>query len=112
MRESMAMRLKQFAQILTDKITCRRRIQLYMEHTIGWVARPKHGLDGYIRRGKFKKSSNLNELFRLSYLTEERMNLIHSEGEYRVSGSEHSAALYEKALTQVLEELPVYWADG
>jgi len=31
------------------------RTEFYSDHNIGWVARPKHGVDGFLRRGKFKK---------------------------------------------------------
>ena len=33
----------------------RARIEFYADHSIGWVARPKHGENGFQRRGKFKK---------------------------------------------------------
>jgi hypothetical protein len=33
------------------------RINFYTDHNIGWVARPKHGENGFLRRGKFKKVS-------------------------------------------------------
>jgi hypothetical protein len=29
----------------------------YDRNNIGWTARPKHGADGYIRKGRFKKAS-------------------------------------------------------
>jgi hypothetical protein len=32
------------------------RIDFYADHSIGWVARPKHGEDGFLRRGKCKSS--------------------------------------------------------
>lgn len=31
------------------------RIAFYADHNIGWVARPKNGENGFLRRGKFKK---------------------------------------------------------
>jgi hypothetical protein len=31
------------------------RIDFYADNSIGWTARPPHGLDGFVRRGKFKK---------------------------------------------------------
>ncbi len=27
----------------------------YDRNNIGWTARPKHGKDGYVRKGRFKK---------------------------------------------------------
>lgn len=37
----------------------RARIEFYADHGIGWVARPKHGADGFVRRGKCKWSRAL-----------------------------------------------------
>lgn len=31
------------------------RIEFYADHSIGWTARPKHGANGFTRKGKFKK---------------------------------------------------------
>lgn len=36
----------------------RARIDFYTDHSIGWTARPKHGSEGFLRRGKFKKVCN------------------------------------------------------
>lgn len=36
------------------------RINFYHDNNIGWVARPKNNDDGYVRKGKFKKASNMN----------------------------------------------------
>ena len=38
---------------------------------VAWAARPGHGVDGYVRRGRFKKSSNLNSVKTLSLRVEE-----------------------------------------
>jgi hypothetical protein len=47
-------------QLLDEEDRC-ARIDFYADHSIGWVARPKHGLNGFQRRGKFKKvSTHLN----------------------------------------------------
>lgn len=32
----------------------RARIEFYADHGIGWVARPRHGEDGFVRKGKCK----------------------------------------------------------
>lgn len=39
---------------IIDEEERRARIEFYADHSIGWVARPKHG-DNFIRKGKFKK---------------------------------------------------------
>jgi hypothetical protein len=33
----------------------RERVEFYADNSIGWTARPKHGENGFLRRGKFKK---------------------------------------------------------
>ena len=54
-----------------------KRIKLYSETGLAWVARPRHGtLIGYtcfIRKGKFKKASNLNNACYVALETQERM---------------------------------------
>lgn len=40
---------------LIDEDERRARIDFYSDHSIGWTARPKHGVAGFLRRGKFKK---------------------------------------------------------
>lgn len=40
---------------LVDDEERRQKIEFYADHNIGWVARPKHGENGFLRRGKFKK---------------------------------------------------------
>jgi len=42
---------------IIDEEERRARIEFYADHSIGWVARPKHG-DNFTRRGKFKKVSS------------------------------------------------------
>ena len=32
------------------------RIDFYADNSLGWTARPKHGDDGFVRKGKFKKA--------------------------------------------------------
>lgn len=41
---------------IIDEEERQARIEFYADHSIGWVARPKHG-DNFTRRGKFKKVS-------------------------------------------------------
>ncbi len=40
---------------IIDEEDRRARIEFYADHSIGWTARPKHGKDGFVRKGKFKK---------------------------------------------------------
>lgn len=41
---------------IIDEEERRARIEFYADHSIGWVARPRHG-DNFVRKGKFKKVS-------------------------------------------------------
>ena len=40
---------------IIDEEERQARIDFYADHSIGWTARPKHGKDGFVRKGKFKK---------------------------------------------------------
>ncbi|KAI1500033.1 putative glycosyltransferase family 2 protein [Biscogniauxia marginata] len=87
----------------------RARIDFYADHSIGWVARPKHGENGFLRRGKFKKASNMNFALMISCKVEEKL-AVHDRGPEWTQADEAQA--YEKALKEVLEEDGRAWADG
>jgi hypothetical protein len=40
--------------------TRQARIDFYADNSIGWTSRPKHGSESFVRKGKFKKASNMN----------------------------------------------------
>jgi len=40
---------------LLDPETRARRLEYYSHHDIGWVARPPHQKDGFLRVGRFRK---------------------------------------------------------
>jgi hypothetical protein len=48
---------------IIDEDERRARIEFYADHSIGWVARPKHG-DNFIRKGKFKKVRSISFITR------------------------------------------------
>ncbi|KAI1246648.1 hypothetical protein MGN70_013549 [Eutypa lata] len=85
------------------------RIDFYADHSIGWVARPRHGENGFLRRGKFKKASNMNFALMISCKVEEKLALIDRPPMWSQSDE---ATAYEKALNEVLEEDGRAWADG
>lgn len=87
----------------------RERIEFYADHSIGWVARPKHGENGFLRRGKFKKASNMNFALMISCKVEERLGLISRPPGWTQSDE---AQAYERTLKEVLEEDGRAWADG
>lgn len=101
---------------LPEEIVTQRR-EFYRDNNLGWVARPKHnGDEGFVRKGKFKKASNMNFALNLSqkveaYLQEMVDTKIASEGTDVVSESEE-ADMYQLALARVLDECSLAWADG
>ncbi|KAJ4857266.1 glycosyl transferase family group 2 domain-containing protein [Trichoderma breve] len=85
------------------------RIEFYADNSIGWVARPKHGENGFTRKGKFKKASNMNFALMISCKVEEKLQAIERPPEW----SQNDEALaYEEALKEVLEADGRAWADG
>ncbi|KAF1917616.1 glycosyl transferase family group 2-domain-containing protein [Ampelomyces quisqualis] len=94
----------------------KERREFYEENGIGWVARPKHnptpanGEKQFVRRGKFKKASNMNYALRLSVQIEEMLNSITRTETW--SQMEENKA-YERALAEVLAAREgEAWADG
>ncbi|KAI5867381.1 glycosyl transferase family group 2-domain-containing protein [Durotheca rogersii] len=87
----------------------RARIEFYADHSIGWVARPKHGENGFLRRGKFKKASNMNFALMVSCKVEEKLALYERGPDWTQADE---AAAYERALKEVIGEDGRAWADG
>lgn len=87
----------------------RARIEFYADHSIGWVARPKHGENGFLRRGKFKKASNMNFALMISCKVEDKLALYTRGPQWSQVDEAHA---YEKALKEVLEADGRAWADG
>lgn len=87
----------------------RARIDFYADHSIGWVARPRHGENGFLRRGKFKKASNMNFALMISCKVEERLSLYDRGPEWSQADE---ALAYERSLKEVLQQDGRAWADG
>ena len=85
------------------------RIEFYQDHSIGWTARPKHGSDGFIRKGKFKKASNMNYGLMLSCKVEEKLQRFHRSPAWNLDDESQA---YDQCLREVLEETPRAWAEG
>ncbi|KAM0461895.1 hypothetical protein ACHAPV_002608 [Trichoderma viride] len=85
------------------------RIEFYADNSIGWVARPKHGENGFTRKGKFKKASNMNFALMISCKVEEKLQAIERPPEW---SQNDEAMAYEEALKEVLEADGRAWADG
>lgn len=92
------------------------RIDFYHDNNIGWVARPKHGQDGFVRGGKFKKASNMNFALNISNKVEDTLTAMIDEEMQRNGMTqieeqvEH--AMYEQALESVLAQDGRAWAKG
>lgn len=102
-------------QILSEE-DARARQDYYDEHNIGWVARPKHnpkpaeGQEAFVRRGKFKKASNMNYALWVSNRVEEKLVTVDRHEGWT---QEDEAGAYRDSLTEVVEEdQGRTWADG
>lgn len=58
---------------IIDEEERQARIEFYADHSIGWTARPKHNSNGFVRKGKFKKASNMNYGLMVSNKVEEKL---------------------------------------
>ncbi|KAK9461690.1 glycosyl transferase family group 2-domain-containing protein [Lipomyces oligophaga] len=73
----------------------------YAEHLIGWVARPGDGVNGFQRRGRFKKASNMNYCLDISNRVEDKLQAIERHDKWT---DVDEAVAYEAALEEVLHE--------
>ncbi|KAJ9112325.1 hypothetical protein QFC19_000745 [Naganishia cerealis] len=94
-----------------------RRKAYYERNNIGWCARPKHNHNGFIRKGKFKKASNMNFTNKVSLRVEEIMDELRpqppSEDLDWHWSHEDEQDIYEEALARALEETNgLAWAMG
>jgi len=93
-------------QLISDDAACARQ-DFYDEHNIGWVARPKHnpkpaeGEQVFLRRGKFKKASNMNYAMWVSSRVEEKLMDIDRPDSWTV---ENETDCFREALETVVAE--------
>jgi membrane glycosyltransferase len=102
-------------QLLSPEDAQARR-DFYDEHNIGWVARPRHveqpDKNGrvFLRRGKFKKASNMNFAMWASVRVEERLAKIERSDNWN---QDQEATAYHAALSEIIDEEDGYMqADG
>jgi hypothetical protein len=91
------------------------RIRFYANPGIGWVARPKHdnSADGFKRRGRFKKASNMNYGLALSLKMEEFIHRLEIERGEKASLADSAASasddgredIEEQALRMAVEDI-------
>lgn len=92
---------------LLDQKEAEERMRVYESLECGWIARPAHGADGYERRGRFKKASNLNFTYTFSLEVEEVLL------ELTKTKNRSEQELYDEALSMVLERRNgSTWASG
>ncbi|KAJ7082932.1 glycosyl transferase family group 2-domain-containing protein [Mycena belliarum] len=77
------------------------RMAFYANHNIGWVARPGHNKDGFVRKGKFKKASNMNYGLALSLKLEKHLAALEAAGVTEDDGE----CLEDKAMHLAVEEM-------
>ncbi|PWN87938.1 hypothetical protein FA10DRAFT_215120, partial [Acaromyces ingoldii] len=93
---------------LLDQSDAEERIRFYNAMGCSWVARPANGANGYERRGRFKKASNLNYTYTLSLEVETAMAQI-----FEQNPSLDVSQVYSQALEQVLaSHNGDAWASG
>ncbi|KAF3058252.1 hypothetical protein GL218_05601 [Daldinia childiae] len=92
------------------------RQEFYEENNIGWVARPKHdpkpddGSQPFLRRGKFKKASNMNYALMVSNRVEDKLVQIPRSPDWTETDEQ---AVYNHCLSEVLrEDQGRTWAEG
>ncbi|KAJ9112324.1 hypothetical protein QFC19_000744, partial [Naganishia cerealis] len=94
------------------------RKKFYHNNNMAYVARPGHGVNGFERRGQFKKASNMNFAIQLSLRVEEILDEMRptaqmAMGEDYFWSDEDEQSLYEAALSQAIAESEgLAWADG
>jgi hypothetical protein len=84
---------------------------------VGWVARPPHGKDGYLRKGQFKKASNMNYCLNFSIRVEDELLRLIAEFEAQNPEEEVTVAkeneLYALAMeTIIASDEGRTWAAG
>ncbi|KAK0658057.1 glycosyl transferase family group 2-domain-containing protein [Cercophora newfieldiana] len=86
------------------------RGKFYQQHGIGWIARPPHGKDGFVRGGRFKKASNLNYALDFTLRVEDELLRLRKLRAQELSCSEDDldaddeAACYDQALATMLKQ--------
>ncbi|TGJ88666.1 hypothetical protein E0Z10_g51 [Xylaria hypoxylon] len=92
------------------------RREFYDENNIGWVSRPAHnpnpqdGEQPFLRRGKFKKASNMNYAMMVSNRVEDKLAQTQRLSTWT---QEDEFAAYEQCLAEVLQDDEGRtWAEG
>lgn len=92
----------------------RVRQAYYAQNSIGWVARPGHNYNGFVRAGKFKKASNMNFAMHISMCVEAKLEEAQRHEDWT---DDDETAVYNHCLSEVLAEYQASsghtaWAAG
>jgi hypothetical protein len=102
-------------QIISEA-EAQERKDFYRDNNIGWVARPKHGENGFIRAGKFKKASNMNYALNISNRTEDKLRELvaqkMAEEQTDFITEYDNELLYHHSLADTLARDGRAWAEG
>lgn len=88
------------------------RIEFYEENGFGYVSRPPHGQNGFVRKGRFKKASNMNYCLSISSKVEDEFESMRSESEFLEFSPELESKVYLQALEKVVGTEESCWAGG
>lgn len=102
---------------VVDSELAQARQKYYAANNVNWCARPPHGKDGFIRKGHFKKASNMNYCLQFSVRIEDELLRLTTEYEKDHPGEEITGEkeneLYSQAMEAVLElDQGRTWASG
>jgi hypothetical protein len=96
-----------------------RRMAYYKQNNLAFVARPAHGIDGFERRGRFKKAGNLNYCNILSLEIEQTIEdlrsdaMVSADKGFLTWSEKEETHLYQTVLDKkLLERGGKTWADG
>ena len=93
-------------------ITPKIDVTAWANHVYRWVARPKDKFEGYTRKGKFKKASNMNFALNTSIKVEKVLQeyVAQATGAEKGQGcwidAHEEDLLYQRALNQVMKDDP------
>jgi hypothetical protein len=95
----------------------RARKKFYVANNVGWCSRPPHKKDGFLRKGQFKKASNMNYCLSFSIRVEDELLRLIADFEEKNPGEEITVAkeneLYSIAMeTVIANDEGRTWAGG
>jgi hypothetical protein len=92
----------------------KERINFWRDNDVAWVARPKNNDNGYIRKGKFKKASNMNFALNVANKVEDELLSMLTDTLEKTDMIDpvEEDILYHRAMDRVLASDPRIKAGG